>query len=237
MSLDNFFNVNVEHKDYMSWNHRTVMPLLSCNSSDAQERILTSTRVMLIRHPFHRLASAFQFIFRFSIQETESKYFEHQASLLLSQGIIEQLRPGSANPQITFSEFVRFILDEKKKGDFSSPIHQKGLEKWPGGEWSEFGQHWQSISNFCSPCTFLPHLVLEVDNLSKEFPFVLEWSGLSRLYGHFPDLPRDNAGLVRGKNLARSLFRELEQSEIIELAEFYQDDFILGGYPPNILDL
>ena len=132
---------------------------------------------------------------------------------------------------------MRFILDEKKRGDISNPIHQKGLEKWPGGAWSEFGQHWQSISSYCSPCTLLPHLVLEVDNLSQEFPFVLEWSGLSRLYGHFPDLPRDHAGLVRGKNLARSLFKELTQSQIIELTEFYRDDFILGGYSPNILEL
>ena len=236
MSLANFFNVNLEHKDFMSWYQTKVMPFHSCNSSsEAKEKMLTSTRVMLIRHPFHRLASAFQFIFRFSIQETEAMYFEHQASVLLSRGIIEQLRPGSADPQITFSEFVRFILDEKKRGDISNPIHQKGLEEWPGGEWSEFGQHWQSISSFCSPCTLLPHLVLEVDNLSQELPFVLEWSGLSRLYGHFPDLPRDNAGLIRGKNLARSLFRELTQSQIIELTELYRGDFILGGYRPNIL--
>ena len=83
----------------------------------------------------------------------------------------------------------------------------------------------------------LPHFVVEVDNLSREFPIIFEWSGLSRLYGHFPDLPRDHAGLVRGKNLARSLFKELTQSQIIELTEFYRDDFILGGYSPNILEL
>ena len=86
------------------------MSFHSCNSSsDVEEKMLTSTRVMLIRHPFHRLASAFQFIFRYSIQETEAKYFEHQASVLLSRGIIEQLRPGTANPQITFSEFVEIL--------------------------------------------------------------------------------------------------------------------------------
>ena len=110
MSLANFFNVNLEHKDFMSWYQTKVMPFHSCNSSsEAKEKMLTSTRVMLIRHPFHRLASAFQFIFRYSIQETEAKYFEHQASVLLSRGIIEQLRPGSANPQITFSEFVEIL--------------------------------------------------------------------------------------------------------------------------------
>ena len=133
LSLDNFFRVAVDQQDYISWHHRSKMPLLtSCNSSEAAERLLTSTRVMIIRHPFHRLASAYQFIFKYSIEETEAKYFEHQASVLLSQGIIEQLRPGSADPQVSFSEFGRFVLDQKT-GGFSPPIHQKGLNRWPGG--------------------------------------------------------------------------------------------------------
>lgn len=237
LSLDNFFRVAVDQQDYISWHHRSKMPLLpSCNSSEAAERLLTSTRVMIIRHPFHRLASAYQFIFKYSIEETEAKYFEHQASVLLSQGIIEQLRPGSADPQVSFSEFVRFVLDQKT-GGFSPPIHQKGLNRWPGGEWSEFGQHWQSISSFCSPCALLPQLVVELDKLSQELPFVLEWSGLSRVYGHLPNLARENAGLVEGKKLAKSLFGELTQSQITDLADFYQDDFMLGGYHSHVSDL
>ena len=191
---------------------------------------------MLIRHPFYRLASAYQFIFKYSIEETEAKYFEHQASVFLSQGIIEQLRPGSADSQVSFSEFARFILDEKT-GDFSTPIQQKGVTRWPGGEWSEFGQHWQSISTFCSPCALLPHLVLELDKLSEELPFVLEWSGLSEAYGYFPNLPKDNAGLVRGKKLAQRLFGELTKSQIVALTDLYRDDFILGGYHTNVSDL
>ena len=222
ISIDNFFAMKLEYNDYMSWKNRTVLP--------PKERFLASTRMMVIRHPFHRLASAFQYIFRYSVEEVEDKYFEHTASVFLSEGIIQHLRPNSTDPQVSFSEFVSFILDEKKNGGFSQLIHQKGRERWPGGAWSLFNQHWQSINSLCSPCALLPHLVLEMDNLSQELPFALDWSGLTRAYGNFPKLMRDNAGKIKGKTLATNVLRELTQSQLIGLVGAYSEDLILGGY-------
>ena len=221
-SLYHFFAMNLEYNDWMSWKNRTVLP--------AKERLLASTRMMVIRHPFHRLASAFQYIFRYSVEELDDRYFEHTASVFLSEGIIQYLRPNSTDPRVSFSEFVSFILDEKKNGGFSQLIHQKGRERWPGGAWSLFNQHWQSISSFCSPCALLPHLVLEMDNLSQELPFALDWSGLTRAYGNFPKLMRDNAGKIKGKTLAKNVLRELTQSQLIGLVGAYSEDLILGGY-------
>ena len=222
VSLYKFFAKNVEYDDYMSWHNRTTLP--------PPERLLASTRIMVIRHPFHRLASAFQYIFRYSVEEVEEKYFEHTAGVFLSEEMIQHLRPNSTDSRVSFSEFVTFILDEKKSGGFSQLIHQRGRERWPGGVWSEFTQHWQSITSFCSPCALLPHLVLEVDNLSQELPFALDWSGLTRAYGNFPNLLRDNAGKTKGKTLAKMLLRELTQSQLIGLAGAYSEDLLLGGY-------
>ena len=228
VSLYKFFAKNVEYNDYMSWHNRTTLP--------PPERLLASTRIMVIRHPFHRLASAFQYIFRYSVEEVEDKYFEHTAGVFLSEGIIQHLRPNSTDPRVSFSEFVSFILDEKKNGGFSQLIHQKGRERWPGGAWSLFNQHWQSISSFCSPCALLPHLVLEMDNLSQELPFALDWSGLTRAYGNFPKLPQDNAGKIKGKTLATNVLRELTQSQLIGLVGAYSEDLILGGYnDPSVI--
>ena len=86
VSLYKFFAKNVEYNDYMSWHNRTTLP--------PPERLLASTRIMVIRHPFHRLASAFQFIFRYSVEEVEDKYFEHTASVFRSEGIIQHLSRG-----------------------------------------------------------------------------------------------------------------------------------------------
>ena len=72
--------------------------------------------------------------------------------------------------------------------------------------------------------------MLEVDNLSQELPFALDWSGLTRAYGNFPNLLRDNAGKTKGKTLAKMLLRELTQSQLIGLAGAYSEDLLLGGY-------
>ena len=222
-SLDNFFAMNLEYNDFMSWKNRTVLP--------PEERLLASTRMMVIRHPFHRLASAFQYIFRYSVEGMEAGWLQGAEgfAVFLSEGIIQHLRPNSTDPQVSFSEFVSFILDEKKKGGFSQLIHQKGRERF-GGAWSEFPHHWQSINSFCSPCALLPHLVLEMDNLSQELPFALDWSGLTTAYGNFPKLPQDNAGKIKGKTLAKKVLRELTQSQLIGLVGAYSEDLILGGY-------
>ena len=73
----------------------------------------------------------------------------------------------------------------------------------------------------------LPHLVVELDKLSEELPFLLEWIGLSGAHGHFPNPPKDNAGLVRGNTLAQNLFGKLTKSQIVDLADFYQDGLYL----------
>merc|ERR1712038_298807 len=108
VSLYKFFAKNAEYNDYMSWHNRTTLP--------PPGRLLASTRMMVIRHPLHRLASAFQYISRYSVEDVEEKYFEHTAGVFLSEEIIQHLRPNSSDPQVSFSEFVTFILDEKKSG-------------------------------------------------------------------------------------------------------------------------
>ena len=228
-SLDNFFAMNLEYNDFMSWKNRTVLP--------PEERLLASTRMMVIRHPFHRLASAFQYIFRYSVEGMEAGWLQGAEgfAVFLSEGIIQHLRPNSTDPRVSFSEFVSFILDEKKNGSFSQLIHQKGRERF-GGAWSEFPHHWQSINSFCSPCALLPHLVLEMDNLSQELPFALDWSGLTTAYGNFPKLMRDNAGKIKGKTLAKNVLRELTQSQLIGLVGAYSEDLILGRYnDPSVI--
>ena len=78
----------------------------------------------------------------------------------------------------------------------------------------------------------LPHLVVELDKLSEELPFLLEWIGLSRAFGHFPNLPKDNAGLVQGKTLAQSLFGKLTKGSIKKKTPKKRSDWPLGSTPP-----
>ena len=74
-------------------------------------------------------------------------------------------------------------------------------------------------------------MILELETLSEELPFVLEWTGLSRVYGQFSVLPRVNeASVAKTKEVTKELMGQLTSSQFEGLLEYYKDDFAIGGY-------
>ena len=70
-------------------------------------------------------------------------------------------------------------------------------------------------------------MILELETVSEELPFVLDWSGFSRVY----PLARANAASVGKSNeMTRELMSQLTKKQIEGLLEFYKDDFNIGGY-------
>ena len=110
------------------------------------------------------------------------------------QKIIKRTQPGSNETLLRFPDFVGFLIN--RGNEF------KALKKQVNEHWSGLASHWQPFSSQCNPCALLPHIILELENLSEELPFVLEWSGLVRVFGQFPTLPRTNkkqVGRVRSE--------------------------------------
>ena len=187
-SLTNFFTNNLDPTDEVGW--------LEGLDKETQEQIVlsrSSLRVMLIRHPFTRLVSAFNHLFRWGLQEEGSFSCANTTNFVrdcetpnsaLAKNIIKQTRPGSNDTLLQFPEFVRFLID---RGNEFKWLKDQVME-----DWSALADHWQPFSSDCAPCTLLPHLILELNTLSEELPFVLEWSGLARVYGQFPILPKQN---------------------------------------------
>ena len=227
-SLMNFMHKNVDAGDFNTWYNETRVP----NNNSRVEEMLTrggTNRVLVIRHPFHRLVSAFHYLFRDSVS-LKPIYIEQVATSWLAERIISIVRPQSKDPLVSFPEFVDYILDTD--GRFTA-LKKEEVAKWYWGD-SPVGisDHFQPMSTFCSPCRLLPQVILELESLDKEFPYVLEWSGLARVYGNnFQKLPRINSAKVgSSKEVVDKLMGELTKSQIQGLLEFYKDDFIIGGY-------
>ena len=156
---------------------------------------------MVIRHPFTRLVSAFNHLFRWGLHDenflcantTEVLQGCETQNSALAQMIIKQTQPDSNDTLLHFPDFVRFLIN--RGNEFAT------LKKQVTFHWSGLASHWQPFSSHCSPCDLLPHIVLELENLSEELPFVLEWSGLVRIYGEFPTLPRKNQNQVETRKV------------------------------------
>ena len=227
-SLNNYIYTNVDAADFQTWYNETKKKTIGDKYVEEMLDQGGTTRVMVIRHPFHRLVSAFHYIFRASVN-LEPIFIEQAATSWLAGRIIKQLRPHSTDPLISFPEFVDYVLDTE--GKFTD-LKAEEVARWSWGS-SPVGisDHWQPFSTFCSPCRLLPQIILELETLKEELPFVLEWSGLSRVYGQFSPLPRANAAVVgNAKSVARELFGQLTKKQIDGLLEYYKDDFNIGGY-------
>ena len=114
-SLTHFFTNNLEPSDEMVW--------LDGPDEETQEQIVksrSSLRVMVIRHPFARLVSAFNHLFRWGLHDEGSFLCANTTNVVqgcqtqnsaLAQKIIEKTRPGNNNDTVLhFSEFVRFLI-------------------------------------------------------------------------------------------------------------------------------
>ena len=233
-SLKSFMHRNLNASDFNSWYNETRLPK---NNREVEEMLTRggTNRVLVIRHPIHRLVSAFHYLFRASVS-LEPIYIEQAATSWLAKRIISIVRPQSKDPLVSFPEFVDYILDTD--GKFTDLKKQEvakwywGDSKWLRRQMVGISDHFQPFSTFCSPCRLLPQVILELDSLEKEFPYVLEWSGLVRVYGNkFQKLQRINSAKVESTiNVVDKLMGQLSASQIKGLLEFYKDDFIIGGY-------
>ena len=225
-SISHFFMNNLDTEDQNIW-------LDSVISESLQQRVLksvTATRVMVIRHPFRRLISAFHHLFRWGLHQQGFGCARHSqsnnscdvtANADLADRIVKRLRPESSLALLELEEFAMFLVD--RHGQFTL-LHREVEERWPG-----LAAHWRPTSTACSPCSFFPHFLLEVESLTQELPLLLTWSGLERTYGSFPQLPRLNRR--EGEEVT---MEELHPDTVAALADYYREDFLIGGYSPNV---
>ena len=136
---------------------------------------------------------------------------------------------------ISLTVFLRLPWDtEAKFTDLKA--EEVSTKTWRPFSGPKFGisVHWQPFATFCSPCRLLPQIILKLETLDEEFPFVLEWSGLSRVYGVFTEFPRDNAALGNTKETTEELIAQLTRKQMDGLLEFYKDDIAIGGYSTQL---
>ena len=230
-SLNQFMVKNVDSGDFQTWYNETKKSTDNKLVEELVERGGTS-RVMVIRHPWHRLVSAFHYIFRASVN-LKPIFVEQAATSWLASRIIRKLRPQSNDPLVSFPEFVDYVLNTD--GKFTD-LKAEEVARWSWG-YNPVGisDHFQPFSTFCSPCRLLPQMILELETLSETLPFVLEWSGLSRVYGQFSALPRVNeASVANTKEVTKELMGQLTSSQVEGLLEYYKDDFDIGGYKVHL---
>ena len=190
----------------------------------------TTSRFIIVRHPFDRLVSAFreklerktpfykmygQEIVRIYRPEYLEKFGANSLSKINNYGAIIPVTEGKVRtPNLpTFWEFIQWFLRNHK---------------------SHANEHWYPMSDYCSVCSMNYNYILKFEHYAEENLEFMKSINFDQY------LPQENNfhRVVNGNHqqdmssteITKLYFEVLSNDEILKLFEIYQSDFRLFGY-------
>lgn len=203
--------------------HNREINILSPKNAEELHGIITTNdyyRLLVVRHPFHRLVSAY----RDRIEDTSR--FTSQAWMYVPR-ILALTRPSLNQSQIfrtnqqqhklsivpTFKEFVDWLL-------IIPP--------------NKYDVHWNRYSDHCRPCSIDYDAIIKMDNFSKdEEEKVMCEMGLGHLNVTLPRLQQTSGGST-DFYITCQYFQQLIPEEVEALYEIYSLDFQIFQYSPQL---
>jgi len=168
--------------------------------------------LLVARHPFARVASAFRNKLEDRGRSHDGEYFYTTYSKQIIKHARGSWSPSDSEP--TFSEFVNWLLDED-------------LEKWD--------EHWMPVSLRCRVCQLPFRYVIKYENLAKEWPHLLNSLGVSEDERTALQLPWENRGLQQGGagggGSLKEIYMDKLPTEVVDkLFDKLAADFAMFGY-------
>lgn len=212
---------------------RVVAPVISKDKLQELEKSENSSKLLIVRHPFDRLVSAF----RDKLERCHGKdpclidddwYYK-----TYGKKIVNKYRPAAV---ARFSE--QYFSSENNYG---SPLPVHGTFRTVDlPSWWEFIQyiietspvrydeHWKPISLYCSVCSFTFNYILHFENIiEEEKMFGLELSKPNLIQDNWEN--RNDEGFKK-EEIVGKYFSLLDDDDIKSLYEIYKDDFLAFGY-------
>ncbi|XP_042859517.1 carbohydrate sulfotransferase 10-like [Penaeus japonicus] len=171
-----------------------------------------SLRVIIVRHPFTRLLSAYRD--KMTKGRPRPEKFEYKA---LQTHIVAKYRSrhsGDHSHFPSFPEFVQFVIDSA--GNFSS-----------AADWREHVKCWIPYWVHCGVCQRDYNVIMKLETLEEDQQFLVTLSQLNELRG------RTSWVHLRGESssqLAMHYYKELTRRQMLQLYTCYEPDFKLFQY-------
>ncbi|XP_076664845.1 carbohydrate sulfotransferase 11 isoform X2 [Andrena cerasifolii] len=208
-------------KEQISTIARRVIPELEYPEAD--EGLRVTKKLLVVRHPFERLLSAYRDKLENSVAGREhgtlhfyrkygakivQKYRKDFTSPREDQLIRRQDLPAPAGIEPTFNEFVQYLIhtDLASYGD----------------------DHWMPYYLFCTPCVLDYDIVAKVETLWRDQIYAIHKLGLQEV---IKPRWRHSGG---GSNASRIYFSQLNRDTVKKLYEKLQLDFHLFDYSPDV---
>ncbi|XP_029454478.1 carbohydrate sulfotransferase 11-like isoform X2 [Rhinatrema bivittatum] len=174
---------------YVEHNHR----LIFC--SIPKELLSNYTKVMVTRDPFERLVSAYR-----------NKILHGVQSFMK---LIKAAFPKSSN-NVTFQEFVNFILQEKLNNN-----------------------HWRPMYKLCDPCRIHYDIIGKIETVNQDADHILKSIGAPEDL-HYPTFKTFATEPRTNEQITAEYFGNLSSKQVEQLLKLYEFDFSLFNYSSNV---
>ncbi|XP_025921649.1 carbohydrate sulfotransferase 8-like [Apteryx rowi] len=166
-----------------------------------QEEFLNNyTKVMLTRHPWERLVSAY----RDKLLHSEPYY-----STTVANEIRAMFRKNkNSSEKVSFQEFVNFIIAKQPNA---------------------LDIHWKPMFLLCDPCNIHYDVLGKYETLGLDSEHVLKIIGAPDSL-HYPSLKRYSSEKRTTGDITLEYFRQLSSEQIEKIKKLYQMDFFLFNY-------
>ncbi|XP_019643842.1 PREDICTED: carbohydrate sulfotransferase 10-like [Branchiostoma belcheri] len=202
---------NEDHK--LGWIHQQRFKFLnSYSEKDVHKRLSTYNKLIVVRDPLERLASAWfdKFVYnprRFSyIKRLQRELW--QSNLTTTNRSVSRNGPGSVEatsgdlPPVTFRDFIWSIVNRRY-----------------------LNIHWEPFFSRCAPCQVQYDFIAHTDTLPEDLRLFFHRSGI---VGKDGLLPKERPS--RAKSRVGNIFVEVPTEDIRRIGEIYKPDFDMFGY-------
>ncbi|KAK2148369.1 hypothetical protein LSH36_501g07036 [Paralvinella palmiformis] len=177
------------------------------------------TKIIVVRHPFERLLSAYRD--KFVVRNKWSKFFQSRYGrkiVLLYRGQNVSVRSLRKGHDVTFKEFLTFLVDDT--------VPEK----------ERFNPHWDTYQQLCHPCEIEYQHVIKFDTMEQDNALILRRYFSVDNYTQF--FPKRNMKVVPSGDLVPAYYAKIPLDLIYRIYNFFQIDMKMFGYdlPPSIVN-
>ncbi|KAK0081590.1 hypothetical protein PV325_011903 [Microctonus aethiopoides] len=200
---------------------RRILPAM--DFPEAEKAMTATTKLLVVRHPFERLLSAYRDKLENSVagREHGTLHFYHK----YGAAIVRKYRDRNFLPP---SEDQVIRRKDVAKPAGIEPTWREFVDYLINTDLASYGDdHWMPYYLFCTPCSLNYTIVAKVETLEQDQVFAIKRMKLDDLIA--PKWRHKN-GLV---NASRIYFRQLTRNKVYQLYNKLKLDFEMFDYSPD----
>ncbi|XP_076223610.1 carbohydrate sulfotransferase 11 isoform X2 [Nomia melanderi] len=172
----------------------------------AYQKLNKTLKFLIVRHPFERLVSAY----RDKLEHIQGRdYYYKRFGRHITHKYHKYRQPNETKIEPTFTEFLRFIVEEKY-----------------------FDEHWAPYVDTCEPCLITYNYILKFDTFDRDQQFLIQELGISDYLYDRNDLRNINPRGVTTTAIVKEYMQNVPRSLLDDINKVYESDFKLFSYLP-----